>query len=108
MRNSRGMLWPALTLMTVVLPLALTAQLRRDVAPLKHWLAPLYWQPSVEERAMAARPEISNAAADVIPEAQTPTNSLVFVGMTPCRLVDTRQRIYRPFRPAELGRGHYS
>jgi len=73
--------------MIVVLPLALTAQTARDVAPLKHWPAPLYWQPTEEERALAAKSEISG---EPIPHAETPANSLVFVGMTPCRVVDTR------------------
>jgi len=37
---------------------------------------------------MAAKTETT--AAEVTQLAQTPVNSLVFVGMTPCRLVDTR------------------
>jgi hypothetical protein len=74
-----------------LLPLAMAAQVRQDVAPLKNWPAPLYWQPTAEEQSLAAKNEISgNNAAEVTPLAQTPVNSLVFVGMTPCRLVDTR------------------
>ena len=74
-----------------LLPLALIAQVSRDVAPLKYWPAPLYWQPTAAERSMAAKPEISGyAASEPAPRAQTPVHSLVFVGMTPCRLVDTR------------------
>src|ERR1700685_4617797 len=73
-----------------LLPLALTAQTRPDVAPLKYWPAPLYWQPTMEEQSLAAKPEtFGNSAAEAKPLAQTPVNSLVFVGMTPCRLVDT-------------------
>jgi len=89
-----------------LLPLALAAQVRRDVAPLKYWPAPLYWQPTVEERELAAKPETSGiAAADVIPLAQTPANSLVFVGMTPCRLVDTRGGFTGAFGPPSLVAG---
>jgi hypothetical protein len=73
-----------------LLPLAMGAQTRVDVAPLKYWPAPLYWQPAADERSFATKPEISSNADEVIPLAQTPVNSLVFVGMTPCRLVDTR------------------
>ena len=65
----------------VLMPLALTAQVGQpDVVPLKHWTAPPYWQLSESER----------DAAGLTPRAQAPTNSLVFVGMTPCRVVDTR------------------
>ena len=69
------------------LPPALPAQVQRerDVAPLKHWPAPLYWQPTqMEGRAIA------EAAGTPSPQATAPPNSLVFVGMTPCRVVDTR------------------
>jgi len=68
----------------------MVAQTRQDVAPLKNWPAPLYWQPTAEEHSLAAKNEISGNAAEVTPLAQTPVSSLVFVGMTPCRLVDTR------------------
>jgi hypothetical protein len=60
----------------------LTAQMRpnQDPVVLKHWTAPPYWQLSESER----------DAAGLTPRAQSPANSLVFVGMTPCRVVDTR------------------
>src|SRR5215468_7560814 len=64
----------------VLMPLALTAQGQLNVVPLKHWTAPPYWQLSESER----------DAAGPTPRAQSPANSLVFVGMTPCRVVDTR------------------
>src|SRR5579863_4809587 len=76
--------------LVVFIPMGLTAQVvrDRDVAPLKHWPAPLYWQPSqAEAQASAAQ---QNAAGISSPQAQAPANSLVFVGMTPCRVVDTR------------------
>src|SRR5215831_231928 len=64
----------------VLMPLALTAQGQLNVVPLKHWTAPPYWQLSESER----------DAAGPTPRAQSPANSLVFVGITPCRVVDTR------------------
>jgi hypothetical protein len=73
----------ALTLLAV-LPIAITAQVARehDVVPLKHWAAPLYWQP-----AQPAAEERSVAVAASLPAG---ANALVFVAMTPCRVVDTR------------------
>jgi hypothetical protein len=52
MRSSFRMLLPLLTVMTFVglrAPLCMVAQTRQDVAPLKNWPAPLYWQPTAEE-----------------------------------------------------------
>jgi hypothetical protein len=68
----------------------------RDAVPLKNWDAPMYWQPSVVESKDAAARQIMagnsdvDRASSITPQAQTPANSLVFVGMTPCRVVDTR------------------
>jgi hypothetical protein len=68
----------------------------RDSVPLNNWDAPMYWQPSaVESKDAAARQMLvgnsrAYAASDITPDAQTPANSLVFVGTTPCRVVDTR------------------
>src|SRR5687768_4729834 len=69
----------------------------RDSVPLKGWDAPMYWQPSaVESKDAAARQMLAGnsgvytASSTITPDAQTPANSLVFVGMTPCRVVDTR------------------
>ena len=71
--------------------------IERDSVPLKNWDAPMYWQPSVVEikdaaarQTLADNVRVNNAADDITPAAQTPSNSLVFVGMTPCRVVDTR------------------
>jgi hypothetical protein len=82
-----------------LLPSMLTAQMRpsQDPVVLKHWTAPLYWQLSESER----------NAAGLTPHAQTPANSLVFVGMTPCRVVDTRSGLGFPgaFGPPSLAAG---
>src|SRR5687767_7950871 len=70
--------------------------LQLDSFPVRNWDAPKYWQPSViESKDAAARQLLAGnsrayTASDITPDAQTPTNSLVFVRMTPCRVVDTR------------------
>jgi hypothetical protein len=61
-------------LVLILFPATVFAQVQRDVAPLTPWPAPLYWQPTANQAAEDTRP----------------ANSLVFVGMTPCRVVDTR------------------
>ena len=62
-----------------IVPTLLSSQPLRDNVPLRHWPAPLYWQPD-------------QALAEFRPLATTPTtpNPLTFIGMTPCRVVDTR------------------
>ena len=72
--------------LSLLIPLTLIAQVLRDVVPQTNWAAPLYWQPSQAEKSFAAKADaISNQA-----EATTPASALLFVGMTPCRVVDTR------------------
>src|SRR4029079_3855436 len=65
-------LWRAVALL-LLLPAALPAQVVRDEVPLKSWQAPLYWQPAQAEN-----------------DATSIPSPLVFVGITPCRIVDTR------------------
>ena len=86
----------------VVTSLVLTAQVawQHDPIPLKHWSAPLYWQPS----------EPANIPASAEPRATNSPlgpNALVFVGMTPCRVVDTRtaQGFSGAFGPPMLAGG---
>jgi endosialidase-like protein len=71
----------------LLIPISLIAQLQRDVIPLKPWPAPLYWQPTQAENQIAAQPA---TFGNEVAEDTRPANSLVFVGMTPCRVVDTR------------------
>jgi hypothetical protein len=71
----------------IFLPLMLTAQrTRENVVPLKNWSTPLYWHPNQAERKAIAKPvpQLQFSANQVTPDA------LTFVGITPCRLVDTR------------------
>jgi hypothetical protein len=84
----------ACVLLSILLPLTTVAQAQRETIPLTNWSAPLYWQPSqAESRAASARQAggaPDNTTFAITADAQTPANSLVFVGMTPCRVVDTR------------------
>src|SRR5262249_3759133 len=78
----------------ILVPIAAIAQLQMDPVPLKAWPAPLFWQPSVTEdhisrRSISGNAELANSA-DITPQAETPVGALVFVSMTPCRVVDTR------------------
>jgi len=86
-----------------ILPVAMYAQPARpgDPLPLRYWPAPLYWQPvaapSGRTMALAADPAASPAGA----------SPLVFVAMTPCRVVDTRasQGFTGAFGPPSLAHG---
>jgi hypothetical protein len=77
-----------------VLPVMLNAQIQRssDLVVFKHWAAPLYWQPQ------SVQPAVSLPAS---------VNLLVFVAMTPCRVVDTRasQGFQGAFGPPSLAAG---
>jgi hypothetical protein len=72
----------------LLIPISLIAQLQPDVIPLKPWPAPLYWQATQAESQIAAQP--LGTLVNGFAEDTRPANSLVFVGMTPCRVVDTR------------------
>jgi hypothetical protein len=90
------------------LPMVLTAQVTREVAPVHSWPAPLYWQPNeIETHAAASWAAAQPDAAGLTPQAQSPANSLVFVAMTPCRVLDTRtgQGFSGAFGPPSLGGG---
>jgi hypothetical protein len=79
------------TFLAVLFAVSLNAQSAGDSVPLRNWPAPLYWQPSRVEAESAARSVIlRGSAGEMVPQAATPTGSLVFVAMTPCRMVDTR------------------
>jgi hypothetical protein len=75
------------------MPLTVIAQVRRnpDPAILRHWPAPLYWQPQTAEAA----------------SFPAGANPLAFVAMTPCRVVDTRasQAFPAPFGPPSISAG---
>ena len=71
----------------VLLPtVSIGQRAQEDVAPLKNWATPLYWQPNQAEREVAGKavPQLQFSANAVS------TNALTFIAITPCRLVDTR------------------
>jgi len=79
-----------------LLPLAAWAWQNEIEIPIRNWSAPLYWMPS-QQQYLAAVPGLAAGkplhASDAGPRygSVTPlTGPLVFVGITPCRLVDTR------------------
>ena len=79
------------TFLAVLFAVSLSAQSAADSVPLRNWLAPLYWQPSrVEAENIARSGILRGGSGEPVPHAVTPTGSLVFVAMTPCRVVDTR------------------
>lgn len=80
-RQSAAIVWFA------VLPLLGQVQRQQEIAPLRNWATPLYWQPAAEETAAGGFKPLITANATNLPVG---SNALVFVGMTPCRIVDTR------------------
>jgi len=88
----------------IAIPIVLTAQLARHADPvaLKPWASPLYWQPA--QASETTNPFSAPAAAINLPSG---ANALVFVAMTPCRVVDTRtaQHFTGAFGPPSLEGG---
>src|SRR5690348_3939025 len=85
----------------VLASVALSAQIapERNIAALKNWAAPLYWQPNqVEAKASTAAQSSATVGNASSAQAQSASGALVFVGITPCRLVDTRSS--QPFTGA--------
>jgi hypothetical protein len=71
-------------------PAALIAQVMHGEVPLKNWQAPLYWQQTqAESQALAAIPD-ATSNSNGVDDATSTSNLLVLVGITPCRVVDTR------------------
>ena len=71
----------------VFFPMLSTGQrVQQDGVPLKNWATAQYWQPNQAEREAAAK-----AAPRIVFSANAvSTTALIFVAITPCRLVDTR------------------
>src|SRR5215510_13580995 len=71
----------------------LGGQRRNDNLPLKAWSAPLYFQPTAEEDRTSKSNRVGIAetlATSPVVTESIPASALVFVAMTPCRIVDTR------------------
>jgi len=62
--------------------------------PLHNWAAPLFWQPSAREAALMKQAGEAQRGSQEQPQATGApagaTAPLVFVGITPCRMMDTR------------------
>jgi hypothetical protein len=66
--------------------------------PIKHWQAPLYFHPNAEESNFVRRAreeqlqtaENASSPLSQSPSIGDPSAPLVFIAMTPCRLMDTR------------------
>jgi hypothetical protein len=61
--------------------------------PVRNWAAPLYWQPSAQAAAVTGRAVAERLGTlGMTPETTsgTATAPLVFVAVTPCRMMDTR------------------
>jgi hypothetical protein len=77
--------------------------MQRDTVPLRAWPVPFYWQPTQAENELAtgkAHAVTSAVVSDaIVTTATSPVGSLMFVGMTPCRIADTRDGTF----PAGFG-----
>lgn len=96
-RNTFSLI-PSILLGFVILTSALMAQ-DSDAIPLKTWSAPLYWQQPVEQSDVQ-----TNSAKSNVRSATVVTSTLLFVGIVPCRLMDTRDgTLPAPFGPPTMG-----
>ena len=86
----------------ILVPTALSAQMAREHDPtrLTNWPAPLYWQPGVAPETTAT-PQVATTS---LPQGSA---ALVFVAMTPCRIMDTRAGMgfTGAFGPPSIGAG---
>src|ERR1035438_5303697 len=67
------------------LPMTVKGQTAQNLVPLKNWATPLYWQPNRAEREAAPK-----SGAQALTPPPLHDTALVFVAVSPCRLVDTR------------------
>ena len=88
--------FPLVLLAGSIFATALPAQERLPQVPLTNWASPLYWHPSEDESSVVRgmlKGRAPAADADVAPSvsaAVSTSTPLVFVAMTPCRIMDTR------------------
>ena len=80
--------------LVVVAGLLVVSNVSAQIEPIRNWAAPLYWQPSDRESGLMKRAGESlravqdqSAAVEALVASNPP---LVFVALTPCRMVDTR------------------
>jgi len=73
--------------------LLITGNVWAQTEPVRNWAAPLYWQPSARESTIMRRAaEERLGTQGMTPDATggSATTPLVFVAVTPCRMMDTR------------------
>jgi hypothetical protein len=112
--HARYRQFPLVLLAGSILATALPAQERLPQVPLTNWASPLYWHPSEDESSVVTgwlKSRAAAANADVTPAvsaAVSPSTPLVFVAMTPCRIMDTRpgQGQVGAFGPPTLAGGN--
>src|SRR5580765_4596919 len=61
-----------------------------EIAPPRNWPAPLYWRATEASARARLTPETSVAVTSPPATPALGPNALVFVAMTPCRVVETR------------------
>ena len=66
----------------------LVSNLLAQTALVRNWAAPLYWRPSAKESAVIKR--AGQERPEQMPPNGGPSAPLVFVAITPCRMMDTR------------------
>jgi hypothetical protein len=66
----------------------ISANLLAQSESIRNWAAPLYWQPSAKETAIIR--SANSMRPENVPSSSDPTPPLVFVAITPCRMMDTR------------------
>lgn len=83
-------------LVSLLLGTMVTAQVPRNHdIPLRNWPAPLYWQPSPSGTEAATRG--LRLGIHAFQAATLTTGPMVFIAITPCRVVDTRTSQMFPF-----------
>jgi hypothetical protein len=96
MRTLHRSFGPALSAVPLFAIMNCATTLAQDSVPLTNWPAPLYYQPSASDSAPASKGRDVREAAAQPHEATAPSGALVFVAMTPCRVVDTRAAVGFP------------
>ncbi len=76
--------------------------------PVANWAAPLYWSPGEPASDPAQRPDAeSGGPPGIRAKATVPTSPVPLIGITPCRIADTRDGARPPgYGPPPLAAGN--
>jgi hypothetical protein len=66
------------------------AAIAQEEIPIQNWPAPPYWAPPAQPQAATEDAEAVVAGIGELDPEALPTEPLPFIGITPCRLIDTR------------------